>query len=252
VKAAELLGFGFALVVGWTDPEGARPWLGALLLAYYDPDGRLIYAGRAGTGIDHAELDRLWRRLQPLATSKMPLDVPPPRASRFGSRLVLSRVHRVRPELVAEVKYLTWTEDNLLRQVIYEGLREDKPAAKVRRAVPYPSPLNPRVRLPAPSGPGLADGGSAALPDGLFLPGCTITRAREPGTVRPRLDLPAGPSPAASGGPHHAPITLFSPFSPDLRPLQPPPAGLSLTMITPRAAGKALIVGASRQTGEIG
>jgi hypothetical protein len=36
------------VVVGWTDPEGARPWLGALLLAYYDPDGRLVYAGRAG------------------------------------------------------------------------------------------------------------------------------------------------------------------------------------------------------------
>ena len=44
------------VVVGWTDPEGARPWLGALLLAYYDPDGRLVYAGRVGTGIDHAEL----------------------------------------------------------------------------------------------------------------------------------------------------------------------------------------------------
>jgi bifunctional non-homologous end joining protein LigD len=33
------------VVVGWTDPEGARPWLAALLLAYYDPDGRLVYAG---------------------------------------------------------------------------------------------------------------------------------------------------------------------------------------------------------------
>jgi bifunctional non-homologous end joining protein LigD len=131
------------VVVGWTDPEGARPWLGALLLAYYDPDGRVIYAGRVGTGIDHAELERLWRRLQPLATSKMPLDVPPPRASRFGSPLVLSRVHWVRPELVAEVKYLTWTEDNLLRQVVYEGLREDKPAAEVRRSTPHPKPAEP-------------------------------------------------------------------------------------------------------------
>src|SRR3954447_15614645 len=95
------------VVVGWTDPEGRRPYLGALLLAYYDPDGRLVYAGRAGTGINTAELERLWRRLQPLATGTMPLDVPPPRGSRFGSPLVLSRVHWVRPELVAEVKYLT-------------------------------------------------------------------------------------------------------------------------------------------------
>jgi DNA ligase D-like protein (predicted ligase) len=128
------------MVVGWTDPEGTRPGLGALLLAYYDPDGRLVYAGRAGTGIKQAELERLWRRLQPLATDKMPLAVPPPPDSRFGSPLVLSRVHWVRPELVVEVKYLTWTDDNLLRQVVYEGLREDKPAAEVRRSVPHPKP----------------------------------------------------------------------------------------------------------------
>jgi ATP-dependent DNA ligase len=94
------------------DPEGRRPFLGALLLAYYDPDGRLVYAGRAGTGIKQAELERLWRRLQPLAIDTMPLEVPPPRTSRCGSPLVLSRVHWVRPELVAEVKFLTWTDDN--------------------------------------------------------------------------------------------------------------------------------------------
>jgi ATP-dependent DNA ligase len=48
--------------------------------------------------------------------------VPPPRTTRFGSPLVLSRVHWVKPELLAEVKYLTWTADNLLRQVVYEGV----------------------------------------------------------------------------------------------------------------------------------
>jgi bifunctional non-homologous end joining protein LigD len=41
---------------------------------------------------------------------------------------VLSRVHWVRPQLVAEVTYLEWTYDGLLRQVVYQGLREDKPA----------------------------------------------------------------------------------------------------------------------------
>jgi bifunctional non-homologous end joining protein LigD len=131
------------VVVGWTDPEGTRPWLGPLLLAYYDPEGRLVYAGRAGAGIKRAELERLWRRLQSLATSEMPLQVPPPRSSRFGSRLVLGREHWVRPELVAEVKYLTWTGDNLLRQVVYEGLREDKPASEVRREIPNAEPYAP-------------------------------------------------------------------------------------------------------------
>ena len=70
----------------------------------------------------------------------MPLDIPPPRGSPFGSPLVLRRVHWVRRELVAEVKFLTWTEDNLLQQVVYEGRREDKPAAEVRREVPYTKP----------------------------------------------------------------------------------------------------------------
>jgi DNA ligase D-like protein (predicted ligase) len=125
------------VLIGWTDPEGARPFLGALLLGYYDPDGHLIFAGRVGSGIKQAELERLWQKLQPLAVTAMPLAVPPPRSSRFGSPLVLSRVHWVRPELVAEVKYLTWTDDNLLRQVVYEGLREDKPAAEVRRPMPH-------------------------------------------------------------------------------------------------------------------
>src|SRR6185369_9404433 len=128
------------VIVGWTDPEGRRPYLGALLLAYYDPDGRLVYTGRAGTGINTAELERLWHRLQPLATDKMPLEVLPPRSSRFGSPLVLSRVHWVRPELVAEVKFLTWTEDNLMRQVVYKGLREDKPPKDVRRPIPHLQP----------------------------------------------------------------------------------------------------------------
>ena len=46
-------------MVGWTHPEGARPWLAALLLAYYDPDRRLVYAGRVGAGINRSELERL-------------------------------------------------------------------------------------------------------------------------------------------------------------------------------------------------
>jgi hypothetical protein len=49
---------------------------------------------------------------------------------------VLSRVHWVRPELLAQVTYLEWIDDGLLRQVVYEGLREDKSAAKVRRNRP--------------------------------------------------------------------------------------------------------------------
>jgi ATP-dependent DNA ligase len=69
------------VVVGWSDPEGSRHRIGSLLLGYYTPDGKLIYAGRAGTGMPVTELERLWRRLHLLAVDKMPLSVPPPRRS---------------------------------------------------------------------------------------------------------------------------------------------------------------------------
>ena len=111
---------------------------GRWLLDYYSKDGRLHYAGRAGTGMTGKELKRLAGVLAPLRVPKMPLAEPPPRDSRFGSPLQLSRVHWVRPEVVVEVTYLTWTEDNLLRQVSYQGQREDKPARQVVRPVPYP------------------------------------------------------------------------------------------------------------------
>jgi DNA ligase D-like protein (predicted ligase) len=126
------------VVVGWTDPEGSRPYLGALLLGYYTDDGKLIYAGRVGTGMPDKMLADLRRRLEPLARIGAPLSAPPPRKTRFGSPLEMSRVHWVEPQLVAEITYLTWTADGLLRQTVYVGLREDKPAKQVRREVARP------------------------------------------------------------------------------------------------------------------
>ena len=146
----------FARVVIRTNPDGsilrlgdvARIELGA---ANLDRETRLngkpatlvgLYqalgtnAGRAGTGMNGAKLKRLYGLLKSLVTPKMPLDEPPPRDSGFGSPLLLSRVHWVRPELVVEVTYLTWTEDGLLRQVSYRGQREDKPANQVVWSAP--------------------------------------------------------------------------------------------------------------------
>jgi ATP-dependent DNA ligase len=103
------------VVIGWTDPEGARPFLGTLLLGYYDPAGRLPYPPRR----HRHQSGRARATPAPSATDGDRHD-----AARRGSAtldplslpLVLSRVHWVRPELVAEVKFLTWTDDNLLRQ----------------------------------------------------------------------------------------------------------------------------------------
>ena len=117
-------------------PVDSRHRIGALLLGYYTPDGELIYAGRAGTGMPERELERLWHRLGPIAVEKMPLSEPPPRGGRFGSPLQLSRVHWVRPEMVVEVSFVEWTPDGLLRHVVYLGEREDKPAREVVRDPP--------------------------------------------------------------------------------------------------------------------
>ena len=121
------------VVVGWSEPEGSRHLIGSLLLGYYNSKGRLIYAGRVGTGMSVKTLAMLHERLAPLATSTMPLSSPLPRRSRFGGQLALSKVHWVRPELVAEITYLGWTDEPLLRHTVFVGLREDKPAREVRR-----------------------------------------------------------------------------------------------------------------------
>jgi ATP-dependent DNA ligase len=75
----------------------------------------------------------LRRRLGPLSLAKSPLKVPRPRKTRFGSPLVLCRIHWVEPKLVAEITYLIWTADGLLRHTVYVGLRKDKAATDVRR-----------------------------------------------------------------------------------------------------------------------
>src|ERR1700722_10557900 len=72
--------------------EGRRPHLGSLILGHYAPDGRLIYAGGSGTGMDTRTSRELRARLEPLAAMRMPLAEAPPRETRFGSPLV--RVER--------------------------------------------------------------------------------------------------------------------------------------------------------------
>jgi ATP-dependent DNA ligase len=59
----------------------------------------------------------------------------PFRSSQFGSPSKRSRMHWTRPKVVVEVTYLTWTEENLPRQVSYQRQREDKPARQIVRPV---------------------------------------------------------------------------------------------------------------------
>jgi ATP-dependent DNA ligase len=81
-------------------------------------------------------LAALHTRLAPLTVKASPLAVSPPRETRFGDRLALSRVHWVRPILVSEITYLTWVDDGSLRHTVFVGLRDDKPPGEAPRERP--------------------------------------------------------------------------------------------------------------------
>lgn len=112
------------VVGGWTEPRQSRHRFGALLLGVYDSSGQLTYVGHTGTGFDQAELERVWKLLESRETDRSPF------ASRFKTN---EPAHWVRPELVAQVRFTEWTDDQKLRHPVYLGLRDDKPALDVRR-----------------------------------------------------------------------------------------------------------------------
>jgi bifunctional non-homologous end joining protein LigD len=115
------------VIGGYTDPQGAREGLGALLLGYYDADGKLTYAGKVGTGFSDSVLRQLHSTL-----SGLERDSPA-----FGrGRLPRTRVHWVEPRLVAQVAFSEWTTDGQLRHPRYQGLRDDKDPADVVRESP--------------------------------------------------------------------------------------------------------------------
>jgi DNA ligase D-like protein (predicted ligase) len=115
------------VIGGYTDPRGSREGFGALLVGYYDTDGRLTYAGKVGTGFDAAMLRSLRAALGTLERDTSPFELGnPPRAG----------AHWVQPRLVGQVAFAEWTDDGLLRQPRFQGLREDKDPAEVVRETP--------------------------------------------------------------------------------------------------------------------
>jgi bifunctional non-homologous end joining protein LigD len=114
------------LVGGFTDPQGSRVGLGALLVG--TRDGRdLVFAGKVGTG---AGFDR--KGLVALRARLDALEIPAPPFTR-GTGLPRKRMHWVRPELVVEVAFMEWTGHGKLRHPRLVRLRDDKPAREVTR-----------------------------------------------------------------------------------------------------------------------
>jgi bifunctional non-homologous end joining protein LigD len=109
------------VIGGYTDPEGARQYFGSLVLGLYNDKKQLIHVGNAGTGFNQATLKQISEILKKIETNKNP----------FTGPVEPKKVHWVKPERVAEVKFSEWTHETdegglKLRAPVFMGLREDK------------------------------------------------------------------------------------------------------------------------------
>ena len=110
------------VVGGFTEPQGSRAGFGALIVGYHE-NGALRYAGKVGTGYDHATLRALRARMDTMAQAASPFADPVPEPT----------AHWIRPELVVHVGFSEWTREGRLRHPRFGGLRTDKPPAEVVR-----------------------------------------------------------------------------------------------------------------------
>lgn len=110
------------VVGGFTEPQGSRAGFGSLIVGYHE-DGMLRYAGKVGTGYDHATLRALRARMDGMAQAECP----------FADQPREPTAHWVRPELVVQVGFSEWTREGRLRHPRFAGLRTDKPPLDVVR-----------------------------------------------------------------------------------------------------------------------
>jgi bifunctional non-homologous end joining protein LigD len=127
------------VIGGFTDPEGARAGIGALLVGVHEPDGRLRFAGKVGTGFTVSGARSLRSKLEARARATSPFDPPP-------ERTVAKDAHWVEPDLVAEVELAAWTDDGKVRHASFQGLRGDKAARDVVAEQPAETPQATRSR----------------------------------------------------------------------------------------------------------
>jgi bifunctional non-homologous end joining protein LigD len=116
------------VIGGFTDPRGSRTGFGALLVGHFE-DGKLVYAGKVGTGYNQALLEDLRKELERLLRDDPPF-------TRNTDNLPRKDVHWVEPKLVAQVGFAEWTRDGRLRHPRFLGLRRDKDPREVIRERP--------------------------------------------------------------------------------------------------------------------
>jgi bifunctional non-homologous end joining protein LigD len=124
------------VIGGYTEPEGARKYFGALLVGVYE-DKKLKFAGRVGTGFNYKLLRSLSSDLEKIRVENCPFfNVPAVGRSRWDQGLTAAEMKRcrwVKPAIVCQVKFTEWTRDDRLRQPVFLGIREDKSPTDVVR-----------------------------------------------------------------------------------------------------------------------
>jgi bifunctional non-homologous end joining protein LigD len=112
------------VIGGYTRGKGSRSALGSVLVGYWE-EGKLRFASHVGSGFDERSLKRVQAKLKPLERKDRPFaeepDLPNPTTW-------------VEPEIVAEVKFASWTDDGHLRAPVFLRLRDDIDAKDVRRS----------------------------------------------------------------------------------------------------------------------
>ena len=119
------------VIGGYSAPKGSRSGFGALLLGVYDNTGTLRYAGRVGSGFNETSLNALHHELSGLTIDSPPFANPPTGADARD-------VQWVKPERVAEIAFAEWTREGIVRQAVFQGLRDDKPARSIMRETAKP------------------------------------------------------------------------------------------------------------------
>jgi bifunctional non-homologous end joining protein LigD len=113
------------IVAGYKAGRRRRTTIGSLLVGMFDANGRLTYVGQVSTGFSDEDLHHLQKLLTDRRQPTSPFDVPAPRQH-------AREAEWVRPDLVAEVTFRSWTQDCRLRQPSWKGLRPDRDAVEVR------------------------------------------------------------------------------------------------------------------------
>lgn len=116
------------VIVGYTPSSKGLPGFGSLVLGVYEK-GKLVYAGRVGTGFTFKQRGDLKKQLDKLSRERSPLVVVPKDPG-------LRETHWTEPRLVGEVAFTEWTSDNSIRHPSFQGLREDKNPKEVVREEP--------------------------------------------------------------------------------------------------------------------